>query len=50
VRFAGNVFPGNDVTTTLYDAGTADGRRIYAFEATSQGERVITHGRAEVGP
>ena len=28
---------------------TADGRRIYAFEATSRGDRVITHGRAEVG-
>ncbi len=49
VRFAGNVFPGDDVTTTVYDAGTADGRRVYAFEATSRGDRVITHGRAEVG-
>ena len=49
VRFAGNVFPGDDVTTTVYDAGTADDRRVYAFEATSRGDRVITHGRAEVG-
>jgi acyl dehydratase len=49
VRFAGNVFPGDDVTTTVYDAGTADGRRVYAFEATSRGDRVITHGRADVG-
>ena len=48
VRFAGNVFPGDDVITTVYDAGAADGRRIYAFEATSRGDRVITHGRAEV--
>jgi acyl dehydratase len=50
VRFAGNVFPGEDVTTTVYDAGATDGRRVYAFEATSRGDRVITHGRAEVGP
>jgi acyl dehydratase len=50
VRFAGNVFPGEDVTTTVYDAGATDGRRVYAFETTSRGDRVITHGRAEVGP
>jgi acyl dehydratase len=48
VRFSGNVFPGSDVVTTLYDAGRADGRRVYAFEAHSQGERVISNGRAEV--
>ena len=49
VRFAGNVFPGDDVITTVYDAGNADGRHVYPFEATSRGDRVITHGRAEVG-
>jgi acyl dehydratase len=49
VRFAGNVFPGDDVITSVYDAGTDDGRHVYAFEATSRGDRVITHGRAEVG-
>jgi hypothetical protein len=48
VRFADNVFPGDDVVTSVYDAGAADGRRVYAFEAQSRGERVITHGRAEV--
>jgi acyl dehydratase len=48
VRFADNVFPGDDVVTSVYDAGVADGRRVYAFEAHSRGERVITHGRAEI--
>ena len=36
VRFAANVFPGNDVEVQLYDAGSGDGRG-YAFEATSAG-------------
>ena len=49
VRFAKNVFPGNDVVTSIFDAGTtAEGRRAYAFEATSQGNLVIANGRAEV--
>jgi acyl dehydratase len=49
VRFASNVFPGNDVDVTVFDAGTtAEGIRSYAFEATSQGAVVIKNGRAEV--
>jgi len=59
VRFAANVFPGNDVETQLYDAGTvigggphpnasAEGRRAYAFEATSKGDVVVKNGWAEV--
>lgn len=49
VRMAANVFPGNDVVTTLYEAGTTDeGLSVYAFEATSQGDVVVKHGRAEV--
>ncbi|MGH9211358.1 MAG: MaoC/PaaZ C-terminal domain-containing protein [Acidimicrobiales bacterium] len=49
VRFAANVFPGNDVVCTVYGAGTAaEGLRAYAFEATSAGEVVIKNGRAEV--
>ena len=45
VRFAKNVFPGDDVTTTIYDAGK--GR--YAFETvSSRGDTVITNGLAEV--
>jgi acyl dehydratase len=49
VRFAKNVFPGNDVETQVYDAGTtADGRKAYAFEATSKGDVVVKNGWAEV--
>src|SRR5439155_15322251 len=48
VRFAKNVFPGRDVTVTVYDAGGADGRKAYAFEAHSDGQLVISNGRAEV--
>jgi acyl dehydratase len=48
VRFSKNVFPGNDVTTTIYDAGEHDGRKVYAFEAHSNGDLVIANGRAEV--
>jgi acyl dehydratase len=48
VRFSKNVFPGNDVVTTIYDAGWRDGRQVYAFEAHSQGELVIANGLAEV--
>lgn len=50
VRFASNVFPGNDVETRLYDAGsTESGFAAYAFEATSAGAVVIKNGWAEVG-
>ena len=48
VRFAANVFPGNDIEVALFDAGTVDGRRAYAFEATSAGAVVIKNGRAEI--
>jgi acyl dehydratase len=48
VRFAANVLPGNDVETSIYDAGERDGRRCYAFEATSAGATVIKNGWAEV--
>jgi acyl dehydratase len=44
VRFAANVFPGNDVEVQLYEAGGD----ALAFEATSGGATVIKHGRAEV--
>ena len=50
VRFSRPVFPGNDVVTTLFDAGPADGRHVFAFEAHSGGELVISNGRAEVSP
>jgi acyl dehydratase len=49
VRFAANVFPGNDVVCRLYEAGAGDdGCKAYAFEATSQGDVVVKHGRAEI--
>jgi acyl dehydratase len=50
VRFASNVFPGNDVEVQLYDAGGAGegGRRAYAFEATSKGDVVVKNGWAEI--
>src|SRR5438093_1379087 len=48
VRFSKPVFPGNDVVTTIYDAGERDGRRVYAFEATSNADVVIKDGLAEV--
>ena len=44
VRFAKNVFPGNDVVTTVYNAG--DGR--FPYEAYSAGAQVISNGLAEV--
>ncbi len=48
VRFAANVFPGNDIEVALFDAGTVEGRRAYAFEATSAGAVVVKNGWAEV--
>lgn len=54
VRFGGFVFPGTDVVTTVYDAGATGtseelaGTHSYAFEATSAGQLVISHGRAEI--
>lgn len=49
VRFSKNVFPGNDVVTSVYAAGERDGRKLYAFEADSAGVSVITNGWAEIG-
>ncbi len=48
VRFSKNVFPGNDVVTSIYDAGEENGRKVYAFEAHSNGDLVIANGRAEI--
>lgn len=47
VRFSKPVFPGNDVVTTVYDAGARDGRRALAFESHSNGQRVLANGWAE---
>ena len=48
VRFSKPVFPGNDVVTTIYDAGEREGRHVYAFEATSNGDVVVKDGLAEI--
>ena len=47
-RFYRPVFPGNDLVTTMYDAGTEAGRQVIAFEASSAGKVVIRDGRADV--
>ena len=48
VRFYRPVYPGNDLVTTMYDAGTAGDRRVVAFEASSAGKVVVRDGRAEI--
>src|SRR5581483_7099933 len=48
VRFAANVFPGNDIVVELFDAGSTGGRHAYAFEASSAGAVVVKNGWAEV--
>jgi acyl dehydratase len=50
-RFSSPVFPHHDLTVELYDAGTNEaGDRVLAFEATSAGQTVLKHGRAEIRP
>ncbi len=48
VRFSKNVFPGNDVVTQVYSAGERDGRKLFAYEAVSNGDVVVKNGWAEV--
>ena len=50
VRFYRPVFPGNDLVTTMFDAGSDGDRRIVAFEASSAGKVVVRDGRADLGP
>ena len=50
VRFSRPVFPGNDLITSIFDAGEDGDRHVYAFEAHSRGEMVISNGRASVAP
>ena len=50
VRFSRPVFPGSDVVTSVYDAGVDGDRHVYAFEAHSGGQLVISNGRAEIAP
>ena len=48
VSFAKPVLPGQDVTTTIWNAGSADGVTTYAFETTVDGVPVIKDGLAEI--
>ena len=48
VRFAKNVFPGNDVITSVYQGATNGGRVSYPYEAHCAGALVISNGLAEV--
>jgi len=53
VRFYRPVFPGHDLTNSIYGTDeqvtAGPGTRTYAFEATSAGKVVVRDGRAEIG-
>jgi acyl dehydratase len=50
-RFSAPLLPGQDVTTTLWTGGAADGRARLAFEMRdASGTAVLTNGLAEVEP
>ena len=49
VRFSRPVLPGQQITTTIWDAGERDGHKVYAFETVNpDGDLVIKDGLAEV--
>jgi acyl dehydratase len=48
VRFARPVLPGQDLTTTIWRAGSADGVTTYAYETTVGDQVVIKDGLAEI--
>jgi NAD(P)-dependent dehydrogenase (short-subunit alcohol dehydrogenase family)/acyl dehydratase len=51
VRFAGNVLPGADVLTTIYQLGANEaGGQSYGFQAISGEAVVVKDGRADVRP
>ena len=49
VRFSRPVRPDRELTTTIWDLGQEGERRLYGFEARSDGQVVVKDGRAEVG-
>jgi len=48
VRFARPVLPGQDITTTIWRAGSDGGATTYAFETTVGADVVIKDGLAEI--
>lgn len=48
VRFAKPVLPGQDITTTIWRAGSEDGVTTYAFETKVGADVVIKDGLAEI--
>ena len=48
VRFSRPVFPGSELVVSLFDGGSIDGGKAYAFEEASAGKLVVRDGRAEV--
>ncbi|WP_067468350.1 MaoC/PaaZ C-terminal domain-containing protein [Nocardia amamiensis] len=48
VRFAKPVFPGDDLTTRIWQAGSADGVTSYAFETVRGDDVVLSDGLAEI--
>ena len=48
VSFAKPVLPGQDITTTIWRAGSHDGVTTYALETTVDGVPVIKDGLAEI--
>jgi len=51
VRFSRPVLPGQQITTTFWASGEADGNQVFGFETRNgEGEVVIKDGLAEVAP
>jgi acyl dehydratase len=49
VRFSKPCRPGDTITTRIWDAGMGDGRRVLAYETTSDsGSVAIKDGLAEI--
>jgi acyl dehydratase len=49
VRFSSPAFPGDTIDLAVHDAGSCgQDSHGYAFEATSEGQTVLRHGRVEV--
>ncbi len=47
-RFSSPMFPRNELIVEFFDIGPGDGAHLYGFEASSAGQTVLKHGRAEI--